>query len=545
MKADLILTDAQVISMDPRVPPATTVVIEGGRVRAVGGQDLVAEWRGARTEVLPLSGRTVLPGFTDSHIHLLEWALQRRRVNLWGLERVADVLERIRAQHQALPPGEWLLGGGWDASLWRDLGTAEPTAKLLDQVAADRPVALDSKDLHALWVNSYTLRLAGITAHTPDPPGGVIVRDPKTGEPTGILKERARELVTRLFPPEDERTWTEALRAALPALWAEGITAVHVLNDQPDMRNFRTLQRLREEGALLLRALLYIPAARQEDAIRLGLRSGFGDASLRLGGVKYFADGTLGSRTAALLEPYNGEPANHGVLVTDPEALLQGALDASRAGLAVAIHAIGDRANRLALDVLQQVRQEENARGAPALPHRVEHVQLLHPEDVPRFVALNVAASMQPIHATQDMRLAQERWGEERCRLAYAWRTVLRHGALLVFGSDAPVEQPSVLAGLHAALTRRRADGYPGREGWIPQERMCLFQALHAYTLAPAVLEGSASWRGSLAAGKVADLVVLNTALPAVVREDPMALLEVRVDMTFFEGKVVFARRDA
>lgn len=539
--ADLILVGGLVLPMDRRIPPATAVVIQDGVIRAVGGEELVSAWRGPHTEVIPLEGCTVLPGFTDSHIHLVEWALQRQRVNLWGVSTLQEALERIEERHRQLPRGAWLRGGGWDASLWPDLDGPWPTAALLDRVAPDRPVALDSKDLHALWVNTHTLRLAGITRHTPDPPGGVIVRDPQTGEPTGVLKERARELVTRLFPPEDEGAWARALEEALPALWAEGITAVHVLNDQPDMRNFRALQRLREDGKLQLRALLYIPADRQEEAIRLGLRSGFGDAHLRIGGIKYFLDGTLGSRTAALLEPYVGEPDNTGVLVSDPEALLEGVLQASRNGLAVAVHAIGDRANRLALDIFEQVRLEETTRGRPPLPHRVEHVQLLHPADIPRLAALDLVASMQPIHATQDMILAQTHWGAARTRWSYAWRTLLRQGTRLVFGSDAPVEQPSVIAGLHAALTRRRADGSPQTEGWIPEERLCLYQALHAYTLAPATVEGASAWRGSIVPGKVADLVVLNAHLPSVVHRDPMALLEVRVAMTLFEGRVVFA----
>lgn len=540
--ADVILTGGLVISMDPRVPPATTVVIQEGVIRAVGGEELVAAWRGPRTEVIPLHGRTVLPGFTDSHIHLVEWAIQRQQVNLWGVSTLREALQRVRERHEQLPQGAWLRGGGWDASLWQDLDGPWPTAAHLDSIVPDRPVALDSKDLHALWVNTYTLRLAGITRYTPDPPGGVIVRDPRTGDPVGILKERARELVTRLFPPEDEATWARALEDALPALWAEGITAVHVLNDQPDMRNFKALQRLREEGKLQLRALLYIPAERQEEAIRLGVRSGFGDRYLRIGGVKYFADGTLGSRTAAMLEPYVGEPENLGVLVSDPEALLEGILQASRNGLAVAVHAIGDRANRLVLDTFQQVRREEANRGRPPLLHRVEHVQLLHPEDIPRLAELDLVASMQPIHATQDMLLAQRYWGDARSRWGYAWRSLLRHGTQVVFGSDAPVEQPSVIAGLHAALTRRRADGSPGEAGWIPEERVCLYQALHAYTLAPAVVEGAAAWRGSLFPGKVADLVVLDAHLPTVAHNDPMALLDVQVAMTLFEGRVVFAR---
>jgi len=540
MEADLLLVNARVYAMDRRVPHATAVAVKDGRILAVGSDEELADLRGPKTKYMDLQDRTVLPAFTDSHIHLVEWALQRKQVNLWGVPTLEEALKRIKAFALALAPGEWLRGGGWDASIWPDLPGEWPTAQHLDSVVPDRPVALDSKDLHTLWVNSYVLRLAHITKDTPDPPGGVIVRDPKTGEPTGILQERARELVFRLYPEETEDTWANAVLEAQRALWSEGILAVHVLHDREDMRNFRTLQRLRLEGKLRLRSLVYFPAQRQDDAIRLGLRSGFGDRYVRVGGIKYFMDGTLGSRTAALLLPYEGEPENTGVLVTDPEALYEGVKAASEAGLAVAVHAIGDRANREVLNVLDIVRAEEHDRPQrPHLPHRVEHVQLLFPEDIKRLAQLDVIASMQPIHATQDMFLAQRYWGD-RCRYAYAWRSIAREGTMLIFGSDAPVEQPSVIAGLHAALTRRRADGTPER-GWIPEERVCTRMALHAYTLAPAQAERADDWRGSIYPGKVADLIVLNGDPFWRAYDDPQTLLDLRVEMTIFEGEVVYS----
>ena len=543
MHADIIFINAHIYTMDKRRPLATALAVANGHILAVGDSEDVLATQGAHTRVIDAGGKSILPGFTDSHIHLVEWAMQRRQVNLWGITSLAEALERVKEKVNTLPPGEWVRGGGWDASLWPDLDGEWPTAAQLDAVAPDRPVALDSKDLHSLWVNSYVLRMANITARTPDPPGGVIVRDPKTGKPTGILKETACELVERLYPPETETQWEAATQEALSALWAEGIVAVHIMNDRPDMRNFRTLQRLRERGRLKLRAHLYIPRERQEDAIRLGLRSGFGDRYLRIGGVKYFADGTLGSRTAAMLKPFLGEDDNVGVMVTDPEEMYEGFRAASAAGLAVAVHAIGDRANREVLNIFDIVRQEEGRHRAPALPHRIEHVQILHPEDVKRLGQYGIIASMQPIHATQDMDLARTYWGDERCRYAYAWRSLQRAGALLIFGSDAPVEQPSVLAGLHAALTRRRADGAPGPKGWIPEERLCPRPALHAYTLAPAIVERTHAWRGSLTVGKVADLVMLDGEIVETAYNDPDAILNMRVLMTLFEGEIVYDAR--
>ncbi len=540
MRADTLFLNGHILTMDKRAHFATALAVRQGRILAMGRDEELLDLKAPDTQVIDLRGRSLLPGFTDSHIHLVAWALQQQRVNLWDVRSLAEALERVRTHARATNHGGWVRGGGWDASLWPDLDGPWPTAAHLDAIVPDRPVALDSKDLHSLWVNSYTLRLAGITAQTPDPPGGVIVRDPRTGEPTGILKETARDLVARHFPPETEETWVNAVRDALPALWAEGITAVHVLNDTATMRNFRTLQRLRETGDLKVRALLYLPAERLDDAVHLGMRSGFGDDRLRIGGVKFFADGTLGSRTAAMLAPFLDDEENVGVWVTDPEELYEKVRRAVQAGLSVAVHAIGDRANREVLNIFRHLSKEKFEGRPPALPHRVEHVQLLHPADVTALATLDLVASMQPIHATQDMSLARQYWGDERSRYAYAWRSVQRAGARLVFGSDAPVEQPSVLAGLHAALTRRRADGSPGENGWIPQERMCLRPALHAYTLAPALVEGTAAWRGSLAPGKVADLVVLSDNLVRVVWEDPMGLLDLRVVMTVFEGEIVY-----
>ncbi len=543
MHADIIFIHGHIYTMDKQQPLATALAIAGERILAVGDSDDLLALRGPNTHIIDARGKTILPGFTDSHIHLVEWAMQQRQVHLWGVPSLAEALRRVQAKAQDLPPGEWVRGGGWDASLWSDLEGEWPTAAHLDAVVPDRPVALDSKDLHTLWVNSYVLRLANITAHTPDPPGGVIVRDPKTGEPTGILKETACELVERLYPEETEHQWETALLDALPALWAEGIVAVHILNDRSDMRNFRTVQRLREKGALKLRVHQYIPRERQEDAIRLGIRSGFGDRYVRIGGVKYFADGTLGSRTAAMLRPFLGEENNVGVMVTDPEDMYEGFRAASAAGLAIAVHAIGDRANREVLNIFDILRQEENQRGRPHLPHRIEHVQILHPEDVKRLGQYGIVASMQPIHATQDMDLARTYWGEDRCRYAYAWRSVQREGALLIFGSDAPVEQPSVLAGLHAALTRRRANGDPGPKGWIPEERLCPRPALHAYTLAPAIVERTHTWRGSLTVGKVADVIMLDGELMDAAYTAADALLDMRVVLTLFEGEIVYDAR--
>ncbi len=384
---------------------------------------------------------------------------------------------------------------------------------MLDAVAADRPVALDSKDLHSLWVNSAALRRAGITATTPDAPGGVIERD-ADGEPTGVLREAAVALIQRAYPKPPLDEIVSAVRAALPGMWAAGIVAIHNANDSADAIAFRTYQELRRRGELGLRVLQHIPACNLAHARGVGLRSGLGDEWLRVGGVKFFADGALGSRTAHMLQPYLDNRSNGAWPPPIPKSCWSKPCSASAAGLSLTIHAIGDRANRDVLDVLAEVRRQEAGRNPPSpslcpSPHRACPV---HP---PRTTcrgwrSLDVIASVQPIHCTSDMFMVDRFWGRERATGAYAFRSLLDSGARLVFGSDGPIEPHNPLIGIHAAVTRRRADGTPGPGGWQGQERITVAEAVDAYTRWPAYAAGEESYRGSITAGKVADLVVLS-----------------------------------
>jgi predicted amidohydrolase YtcJ len=392
-------------------------------------------------------------------------------------------------------------------------------------------VALDSKDGHSLWVNSLALARAGITAETPSPAGGEIERQPGTGEPTGILKENAEDLVEKVI----EKPSLEAIQAALKVAMAHahrvGLTGIH---DCEDELAFAAFQELSSKGELDLRVLTHIPMKNLDAAIGLGLRTGLGNEKLRVGGVKIFADGSLGSRTAAMLAPYQDEPLNLGIAVTGKEEMRELVSKASRAGVNAAIHAIGDRANRDVLDVLEESRQAGDGAG---LRHRIEHVQLLHPADIPRLAKLGVIASMQPIHATSDMEIVERHWGEERARGAYAWRSLLDAGTILAFGSDCPVETLDPLAGIHAAVTRRRADGSPGPKGWHPEERITVEDTVRAYTLGAAYASGEEREKGSITLGKLADLVVVSQDIFAVA---PMAILETEVEATILDGQFVY-----
>jgi predicted amidohydrolase YtcJ len=526
---NLVLYNGNIYTMDPARPRARALAIAGNRVVALGDDAQMRTLAGPEGKEVDLGGRTAVPAFADSHLHFMSWGLSLLQIDLAGVPSLEVALARVADRAEATPHGRWLTGRGWDHSLWT--GGNFPTRHGLDGAAPDHPVWLRRKCGHAGWANSRALALAGITAQTPDPPGGAIDRT-ADGEPTGILKETAMSLISDLIPEPAMSEATQAIRDATAAAHRHGLVSVHTMEGPDALRAF---QQLHAGGDLEMRVLIQIPEENLEAAVRLGLRSGLGDERLRIGGVKIFADGALGARTAAMLAPYEGEPDNWGITITDAQALTAMVREASRAGLAAFVHAIGDRANREVLDAVEASRRAGEGLG---LRHRIEHVQILHPDDVPRLAPLGVVASMQPLHATQDMLLADALWGR-RCAGAYAWRSLLDSGAVLAFGSDAPVEDLSVMAGIHAAVTRRRPDGSPGPEGWIPQERIGVAQALRAYTVGAAYAAGEEATRGTLSPGKLADVAVLSRDILAIAPEE---ILETEVVATLLDGKFVYGQ---
>ncbi len=556
MLADQLLVNGRIYTMDAGCPRASALAISGERILAVGDglHDLLAPGG----EVLDLGGRCVLPGLADSHIHFTWYALGLHTLDLTRAATLGEMLALVAERAREMPSGEqcrevasvsvrrrspfaglrspkvsrprprWILGRGWNQELWP--GRRFPTAADLDSVAPAHPVALTAKSGHALVANSLVLQLAGITAETPNPPGGRIGRDAE-GHPDGMLfEDSAMELVTDLIPPPEPGETDSVLQEAFPGAWRVGLTAIHDMDGPPA---FAAYQRLHVQGEFGLRVVKYLPVDMLDCALQISLRAGLGDDWLRVGGIKVFADGALGPRTAAMLAPYEGEPENVGVLSMDEDALRELARRAVAGGLPLAVHAIGDRANRLVLEVLADV----GTAGTGGLRHRIEHVQLLHPDDLPRLAMLGVVASMQPVHATQDYEMADRYWGD-RCAASYAWRSLLEAGTVLAFGSDCPVEDLNPFLGIHAAVTRRRADGSPGPEGWYPQQRLTVEEAVRAYTLGAAYAAGLEDRLGSLAPGKLADLVVLDRDIFTC---DPMAIAETRVVATMIGGRFVYS----
>lgn len=486
-----LLHNARIHSLDPNCPTASVIAIEGGRVFAVGGPELLESFLHVGRE--DMGGRAILPGLTDAHIHLEKYALGLQKLELeTGTD--GDCLHRIEKRVAQAAPGEWVLGHGWVNASGFDL-----------QLGGATPIYLTAKSLHAAWANAAALRLAGIGPGSPDPAGGKIARD-GSGHPSGILLEGALRLVEAVLPQPSPEAVAAAMDAAQPVLWKMGLTGVH---DFDGPSSFMALQSLEVRGRLKLRALKSIPLELLPQAHALGLRSGFGNDRLRIGSVKVFMDGALGPRTAAMFQPYLNEPDNQGMLMMDGETLSEHGRQAADVGLGMAVHAIGDQAVHEVLDGFEQLRAYERERRLPALRHRIEHVQVIHPSDAHRLGRMGVIASMQPIHALSDMPLADLYWGE-RARLSYAWRTQLEHGATLAFGSDAPVESPNPFWGLRAAVTRRRADGFPGPDGWYPEERLVMCAALEAYTVGAAYAAGMEDRLGRLAPGYYADLIVLE-----------------------------------
>ncbi len=514
-----IIHHGNIITLDETRPRASALALSYGRVVALGGEDDILRLANAETAVVNLDGKTVLPGLADAHLHWEAQSGALRSVDVFEVPDKAIAVERVRERVRHTPDGEWVRGQGWAQDLWPQ--RQFPTRHDLDAVAPHHPVYLSAKSGHAAWVNSAALGRAGISDNTIDPEGGQILRDAE-GAASGILLETAMDLVGDCIPAPAADELADMMLEAQERALRCGITMIHDF-DEPSC--LAALQILRERGDLSLRVLKQINQKWLDAAIESGIRGGFGDDWIRIGALKLFADGALGPKTALMFEPYAGEPENFGMAVVDKEEMIEFVSRASAFGLPSSIHAIGDKAVHDTLDVFESVRQKEAARGEARADkrHRIEHVQIIHPRDAARLAQLDVIASMQPIHATSDMATADRYWGA-RTPYAYNPRLQLDQGARVAFGSDAPVEPLDPLLGIHAAVTRER-DGEPAG-GWHPQAKLSLREALLGFTQGPAYAARMDDRLGKLAAGFLADLVVLDRDITQVATDE---LLELKI----------------
>jgi predicted amidohydrolase YtcJ len=535
--ATLILLNGKVWTENPAIPEVEAVAIDGAWILAVGSSDTVKRRAGPNCRIIDLHGRRVVPGFNDSHVHFLAGGNSLISVQLGDANSAAELRQRIGDYAKKLGKGAWIREGNWDHQRWTP--ATLPTHQLIDAVTPDNPVFVWRLDGHMALANALALKLAGVDRNTKDVPGGEIVRD-AAGDPTGILKDAATGLVERVIPPESDKDLDEAMRAAMHEAARQGVTSVQNMADSSTDRNtatkLREFQKFARSGELTVRIYNASPLRDWKDLADEGIQAGLGNPRLRIGNLKSFADGALGSTTAWMDAPFVGHAGYSGLAGTDlidADRMYADIRGADRAGLQVSIHAIGDHAIHTILDLYERVEHED---GAGDRRFRIEHVQHLRPADIPRFGSLEVVASMQPYHAIDDGRWAETLLGPERIKSSYAWRSLLDHGAVLAFGSDWPVAPLDPLMGIYAAATRRTLDG-KNPHGWVPEQRITVAQAVHAYTVGSAYAEHQEAVKGSLEAGKLADLVVLSEDIFHIPAEQ---IEKTRVAMTVFDGIVIY-----
>lgn len=521
----LILVNGNVVTLDAGQSRASAIVMRGDDVVFVGDDDGARGYREHDSEVIDLGGKLTMPAFTDAHLHFTGFAQSLENVDLVGCRSLDEAVERVRTRVAQTEHGVLVWGGGWNNAEWSD--PAFPNKNALDAVAPHNPVILTRKDGHSVWLNSLALQQANINRQTIAPEGGVIDRD-IAGEPSGILRETAIELLDAGVGVFGTGIRQETLIRAIQHAHTTGITTVHSIEGAEALKAFQTL---RTKDKLTLRVVHTIPGEKTDLAKKIGIMRGFGDEWLKLQAIKIFADGSLGSHTAELREPFLDTPDNRGVAVTDSETMLMYARQACEAGLDVWIHAIGDYAVTRVLDVFGTLRGE----GYRDAIFRVEHVQHLHPSDVGRFRELNVIASMQPIHQPSDMLVADEVLGQERAALTYAFKTLQGAGATLAFGSDCPVEKIDPLLGIHAAVTRQNVNGEPAN-GWYPEQKISVIDAVRGFTLGGAKASGDERRAGSLTSGKRADVIVLSHDIFEIPARE---ILDTKVVYTVSGGRIV------
>lgn len=528
-QAHTVFLRGSIWTVDPAKPTAEAIAVFNGRILAVGSDAEMKKYIGANTKVVDLKGKRTLPGFIDNHTHFMSGGFQLQSVDLRYAKSETEFAARIKERAEQYPD-RWITGGDWDHDNWK--GGNLPTKELIDKFTPNTPVFVNRYDGHMSLVNSYVLKLAGITKDTPDPPGGTIVKDPKTGEPTGVLKDEAMSFVYKHIPDPSDAEMLDAARLALAEARKYGLTSIQ---DMSSARDVRIYQMLKSKGELTARFFSRLPISQRQHLAGTGMHVPFGDEWIRLGSLKAFADGSLGSSTALFFEPFTSDSNTKGLasdIVLDGR-LEKWALAADKAGLQLSIHSIGDSANSLMLDLFEKIIK---ANSSWDRRFRLEHAQHIAPKDFGRFATLGVIASVQPYHAIDDGRWAEKRIGHERCKTTYPFKSFLDYNVKMCFGSDWTVAPLNPLLGIYAAVTRRTTDG-ANPNGWFPEQKITVQQAVEAYTINNAYAAFEEQEKGSLTVGKVADMVVLSDDIFSI---DPVKIENVKVMMTVVGGKIVY-----
>lgn len=523
--------NGKVYTVNKKQPLAEAVLVEVNKIAFVGTNEEVKERIDISTEVIDLQGKLMLPGFIDNHVHFTSGGFYLQGIDLRPAKSTAEfrkILKKYVENHK----GKWITGGNWDHEAWevKDL----PTKKLIDDITGNTPVFIDRFDGHMALANSYALKLAKITKDTPSPEGGLIVKDPKTGEPTGILKDNAMSLIYSIIPQPSEEETYQATLTALKHAAELGVTSIHDITYSQDLSAYK---RLEKEGKLTCRIYTRLPISDYNNLITDKIKVGYGSDKLKLGSLKAFADGSLGSSTAWFFEPYNQDTTTVGLamdIVTDG-SLQKWALDADKNGLQLSVHAIGDRANNYMLNLFQEIIKTN-----PKWDRRfrIEHAQHVRFEDIPRFAELGVIASVQPYHCIDDGVWAEKRIGPERIKYTYPFRSFLDNKVLLCFGSDWTVAPLNPLLGIYAAVTRRTLDD-KNPDGWIPEQKISVEEAIKCYTINNAYAAFEENVKGSIEVGKLADFVVLSDDILTI---DPIKIKDVKVEMTVFDGNIIYKK---
>ncbi len=529
--ADKVVTNAYVWTVDEERPVAEAIAILDGKILAVASAEEIRPHIGPDTRVIDAGGKLILPGFIDNHTHFTSGGFQLQSIDLRHAQTEEEFAGLIREWAER-NPGSWITGGTWDHDNFP--GGNLPTRQLIDPYTPETPVFVRRYDGHMGLANSYALRMAGITRETPDPPGGQIVRDTENGEPTGILRNAAMDLVARLIPEDSMDDLIDATRLALEEARRNGVTGIHDMASPDDLKAY---QKLHRNGELTTRVYAILPFSRWEHLAEAGIQAPFGNDFVRIGGLKAMADGSLGSSTALFFEPYTSDPSTHGLPsdVLGDGRLEAWVMSADKAGLQPVIHAIGDSANSRILDLYERIIRENPDRDRRL---RIEHAQHIHPNDFERFAELGVIASAHPYHAIDDGRWAEGRIGHERGKNTYAFRNFLDAGAFMSFGSDWTVAPLNPLLAIYAAVTRRTLDGeHPG--GWFPEQKITVEEAIRAHTLTSAYSAYDEDRLGSITPGKLADLVMLSDNILEIA---PAGIKDVTVEMTVVGGTIVYQK---